>query len=93
MACANPVRPPAKVQLEGEPPWHCALIADEDASAADMRAALHAATAYGLEPVPDDEHEAELLDDGRVRIWLRPTDADLDPFDNTIPDTYTLGAA
>ncbi|WP_371671212.1 hypothetical protein OG985_28490 [Streptomyces sp. NBC_00289] len=53
-----------------------------------MRVALDQAEALGLEPVPDEEHEAELLEDGRVRIWLRPNDLDADPFGNSVPSVY-----
>ncbi|NWF28263.1 hypothetical protein HW130_18645 [Streptomyces sp. PKU-EA00015] len=50
-----------------------------DSPACDVREALNATRLVGLEPLTEEEHEPEFLDDGSVRLWLVPTSPD-DPF-------------
>ena len=39
-----------------------------------LSAVLAQAAKWGLEPLdPEDEDDAEILDDGTIRIWLAPT--------------------
>lgn len=38
-----------------------------------LLASIRYARQIGLEPLDPDEHEAEILDDGTIRIWLVPT--------------------
>jgi hypothetical protein len=62
--------------------WDCALIIAPNTPAAPVREALYELSLAGLEPLTDEEHEPELLDDGSVRMWLVPTDPE-DPFEDT----------
>lgn len=48
-----------------------------------LLASLRYASTVGLEPLEPDEHEAEILDDGTIRIWFVPT-VDTDELYNRI---------
>ncbi|MFG2209957.1 hypothetical protein ACIQK6_23935 [Streptomyces sp. NPDC091682] len=84
---------PHTIRLVGNPAeWNCALIVRPETPAADMLEAVSAVRLCGLEPLPDEEHEPELLEDGTVRLWLVPTDPD-DPFTEVIPPQDMESAA
>ncbi|MGW2419749.1 hypothetical protein ACWC0C_10935 [Streptomyces sp. NPDC001709] len=71
---------PTGMSLVGDPSaWDCALIVDTKTPAASMRKALDLVKLIGLELIPEEEHEPELLDDGTVRFWLVPSNPE-DPF-------------
>ncbi|MGP3686257.1 hypothetical protein ACTVZO_16380 [Streptomyces sp. IBSNAI002] len=68
---------PTGTELVGDPAaWDCALIVHPQTPASQMAQVYTALRDAGLEPMDQDEHEPELLDDGRVRIWLVPTEGD-----------------
>ncbi|WP_327431405.1 hypothetical protein [Streptomyces sp. NBC_01236] len=70
----------AGLSVVGNPAaWDCALIIAPDTPAAPVREALYELSLAGLEPLTEEEHEPELLDDGSVRLWLVPTNPE-DPF-------------
>lgn len=75
---------PSGVELVGDPAdWDCALIVRSNTPASRMVEVYTALREAGLEPLGEDEHEPELLDDGRVRIWLVAAEdgpLDEDPF-------------
>jgi len=71
---------PSGVRIVGDPSdWDCALIIDPTTAPSAARHALDLVKLLGLEPIPEEECEPELLDDGAVRMWLIPTDPE-DPF-------------
>ncbi|MFI6275925.1 hypothetical protein [Streptomyces sp. NPDC050988] len=71
--------------------WDCALIIAPNTPAALVREALYELSLAGLEPLTEEEHEPELLDDGSVRLWLVPTDPE-DPFEDA-PTTEEMEIA
>ncbi|MCX5237210.1 hypothetical protein OG824_18590 [Streptomyces prunicolor] len=73
----------AGLSVVGNPAaWDCALIIAPDTPAAPVREALYELSLAGLEPLTEEEHEPELLDDGSVRLWLVPTDPE-NPFEES----------
>ncbi|MFD3325788.1 hypothetical protein [Streptomyces sp. NPDC058701] len=84
---------PSGVELVGDPAaWDCALIVHPNTPASQMVEVYAALRGADLEPMSEDEHEPELLDDGRVRIWLVPTEPG-DPFDEDASPAQDLEIA
>ncbi|WP_143681570.1 hypothetical protein [Actinacidiphila glaucinigra] len=61
--------------------WDCALLVRLELSPRLLREALDLLRQAGLEPVSEDEHEAEMHDSCTARLWLVPIDPS-DPFES-----------
>ncbi|MGW3336223.1 hypothetical protein ACWDCL_01915 [Streptomyces sp. NPDC001009] len=83
---------PPTVQLVGTvEDWDCALIVQPNAAGSEIREAREAVRRLGLEVIPEEEHAAELLDDGNVRLWLVPTNP-ADPFEESAAEDLEIAA-